>query len=134
MSRRRRCAHRCGLSGIETRPPRWPLRRALHRSGVDTGRLPSARHARRTIDVAFPKARVAVFVDGCFWHMCPEHATWPKNNAEWWRTKLQTNAARDRETTQMLERSGWQVVRLWEHEDVEAAVAKVSKAVNGCPA
>lgn len=70
---------------------------------------------RRTIDIAFPKQKVAVFIDGCFWHGCPEHCVPPKNNAEWWANKLDGNIARDEGTTDHLVASGWTVVRLWEH-------------------
>jgi DNA mismatch endonuclease (patch repair protein) len=84
---------------------------------------------RRTIDIAFPRARVAVFVDGCFWHRCPEHATWPKNNADWWRTKLEANARRDLETSDHLRACGWQVIRVWEHDDAEQSASLVLAAV-----
>ena len=63
------------------------------------------------MDIAFGKAKIAVFMDGCFWHGCPEHATQPKSNAEWWRAKLDKNTARDRETTAHLEAEGWTVLR-----------------------
>lgn len=72
---------------------------------------------RRRADILFTKARVAVFVDGCFWHKCPVHGTEPKANAEWWRAKLQRNVERDRDTDRRLEEAGWTVIRLWEHED-----------------
>ncbi len=71
---------------------------------------------RRAIDIAFTKAKIAVFMDGCFWHGCPEHATQPKTNAEWWRAKLDRNMARDVETTDHLKAEGWTVLRFWEHE------------------
>jgi len=67
-------------------------------------------------DFVFPKIRLAVFVDGCFWHGCPTHATWPANRAEWWRRKIEGNRARDRLVTRMLRRKGWRVLRIWEHE------------------
>jgi DNA G:T-mismatch repair endonuclease len=71
---------------------------------------------RRTIDIAFTKTKVAIFLDGCFWHGCPEHATHPKANAEWWRKKLDRNMSRDIETTEHLAAAGWTVLRFWEHE------------------
>lgn len=74
--------------------------------------------ARRSIDVAFPGRKVAIFIDGCFWHRCPEHYVAVKNNAEWWETKLGRNVERDLETTAWLKASGWLVVRVWEHESV----------------
>lgn len=80
---------------------------------------------RRTIDIAFPGQRVAVFLDGCFWHGCPEHATHPKANAVWWREKLDKNMARDRETTAHLVEQGWTVLRFWEHEAPEDVAARI---------
>jgi DNA mismatch endonuclease (patch repair protein) len=107
------------------------LRSELHRRGfrfrVDF-KIPGLR--RRT-DVAFTRERVAVMVDGCFWHGCPEHGTWPKNNAEWWREKLKTNQRRDRDTDARLGEAGWAVVRVWEHEQPHAAADRVAGAVLG---
>ncbi|RKN11650.1 very short patch repair endonuclease [Streptomyces radicis] len=84
---------------------------------------------RRTIDIAFPGARVAVFLDGCFWHGCPEHATSPRANGAWWRAKLDTNVARDRETTARLTDEGWRVLRFWEHESPEVVAGEVARVV-----
>lgn len=84
---------------------------------------------RRQADIVFRRARVAVFVDGCFWHRCPEHATSPKANGTWWAAKLAANVARDQDTDRRLAEAGWQVVRVWEHEDVEAAAARVAAVV-----
>jgi DNA mismatch endonuclease (patch repair protein) len=67
-------------------------------------------------DFVFPKHRLAVFVDGCFWHCCPRHSTKPRNNATFWRSKLAANNARDRFVTRTLRKQGWRVVRVWEHE------------------
>jgi DNA mismatch endonuclease (patch repair protein) len=67
-------------------------------------------------DFVFPKLKLAVFVDGCFWHGCPRHATQPKNNREFWRRKLAGNKTRDQLVTRTLRRAGWRVVRIWEHE------------------
>jgi len=77
----------------------------------------------------FGTAKVAVFVDGCFWHRCPQHATDPRANAQWWRDKLDRNVARDRETDATLAAQGWLVVRVWEHEDAVAAAARIAEAV-----
>jgi DNA mismatch endonuclease (patch repair protein) len=85
--------------------------------------------ARRRLDMAFTRAKVAVLIDGCFWHGCPEHATQPKANAEWWRQKLDRNMARDRETTEHLVAQGWTVLRFWEHEAPAAVAAQVAAAV-----
>ena len=75
--------------------------------------------------MTFPKSRVAVFVDGCFWHGCPEHGTWPKANASWWRQKIEGNRLRDADTTSRLTEAGWVVVRVWEHEDVDSAAQRI---------
>ena len=106
------------------------LRRALHHAGFRyrVHRRP-VKGVRREADLVFGPARVAVFVDGCFWHGCPEHATWPKNNAEFWREKIETNRRRDADTDARLGEAGWLAVRIWEHETVETAVARVSSIV-----
>jgi len=108
------------------------LRSELHRRGL---RFRLHRRllqgSRRSVDIVFPRARVAVFVDGCFWHGCPLHGTWPKNNAEWWRAKIEANRARDRDTDDRLARQGWTVVRVWEHETVIAAADRVASALLG---
>ena len=98
--------------------PELALRSAVHALGlryrVSAKPLPGL---RRTADLVFPTARVAVFLDGCFWHGCPQHATRPKSNAQWWQSKLDKNMARDRGTSAHLEAAGWTVLRFWEHED-----------------
>lgn len=77
----------------------------------------------------FRPVKVAVFVDGCFWHACPAHGTAPKNNAEWWESKLGRNVQRDRETDCHLRKLGWTVLRFWEHEDMAAAASIVEQVV-----
>ncbi len=67
-------------------------------------------------DLVFPKLRLGVFVDGCFWHGCPKHATKPRNNAAFWRKKFAANTRRDRLVTRTLRNGGWRVLRIWEHE------------------
>ena len=110
--------------------PEVALRRELHRRGarffVDRAPLPGL---RRRADLVFPRRRVAVYVDGCFWHRCPVHATDPKNNAEWWAAKLAGNVARDRDTDACLAAAGWTVVRIWEHEDPIVAADRVQNAL-----
>lgn len=69
------------------------------------------------MDIGWKKRRIAVFIDGCFWHLCPEHGTLPKSNAEWWESKLRANTARDRRTDDVLLSHGWTVLRFWEHEE-----------------
>ena len=71
--------------------------------------------------MVFPRARIAVFVDGCFWHRCPIHQSTPKTNTDWWAQKLATNVRRDRDTDLRLREAGWTVVRVWEHEDMTQA-------------
>jgi len=106
------------------------LRRALHASGLRyrVHRRP-VKGVRREADVVFGPTRVAVFVDGCFWHGCPEHATWPKNNAEFWRRKIEGNRARDLDTDARLAEAGWVAVRVWEHEDPAEAAARIAVIV-----
>lgn len=110
--------------------PEVALRRELHRRGlryfVDRAPL---KGLRRRADLVFPRRKVAVYVDGCFWHSCPEHATKPRNNAQWWADKLAANVARDRNTDERLEAEGWTVVRVWEHEPVADAADKVLRAL-----
>lgn len=104
------------------------LRRELHRRGLRfrveyaVPGLP-----RRRADVAFTRDRLAVFVDGCFWHGCPIHATAPKSNAEWWREKLQRNIERDRDTDRTLALNEWHVQRFWEHDDPVGAAEAVHR-------
>lgn len=84
---------------------------------------------RRTADVAFPTQRIAVFIDGCYWHACPEHGTKAARNADYWSEKLARNVARDAETTSRLQDAGWTVLRFWEHEDPETVATVVAVAV-----
>ena len=79
--------------------------------------------------MAFNKARVAVFIDGCFWHGCPRHATLPKANAAWWRAKFAANIQRDRDTDRRLRTLGWKVLRFWEHESAQSAAQKIERVV-----
>jgi len=106
------------------------LRSALHRMGlrfrVD---FPPLEGSRRRADIVFPRARVVVFVDGCFWHSCPEHGTQPKENSAWWAEKLEQNRRRDADTTRALKEAGWTVLRFWEHEDTDTAADVVRQAV-----
>jgi DNA mismatch endonuclease (patch repair protein) len=110
--------------------PELALRSRLHALGyryrVDTSPIPGL---RRRADLIFSRARVAVYVDGCFWHSCPKHGTWPKANAEWWQVKIGANVARDRDTDRALVAAGWRVVRVWEHEPAERAIRRVAAAV-----
>jgi|GEM_PF-965604 len=84
---------------------------------------------RRVADIAFVGPRVAVFVDGCFWHGCPIHATWPKKNAEFWRTKIIANQRRDRDTDARLHANGWEVARIWAHENPSEVATRIAGTV-----
>lgn len=101
------------------------LRKVLHAMGLRyrVHRRPLSGY-RRTADIVFGPARVAVFVDGCFWHGCPEHGTMPKANAAFWSEKIRRNTERDEDTRRALDESGWLAMQVWEHADpVEAATA-----------
>ena len=108
--------------------PEWAIRRALHAAGYRYRvQYPVPDRPRRTVDIAFTRRRVAVFVDGCFWHGCNQHRGVPVANAEWWREKLSKNVARDADTNEHLRSLGWKVVRVWEHEDVDEAIARIQR-------
>lgn len=82
------------------------------------------------VDIVFPRQRVAVFVDGCFWHGCPEHGRVPKANSHYWSKKLNGNIQRDRRTTVALEGDGWRVIRVWEHVPADVAAETVLAALD----
>lgn len=110
--------------------PEVELRRELHARGRRYRiHVRPVAGLRRTVDIAFTRSRVAVFVDGCFWHRCPEHATFPQTNAEWWAAKLQRNVDRDLDTDVRLVDAGWKVVRIWEHESAVDAADRVEDAL-----
>jgi DNA mismatch endonuclease, patch repair protein len=110
--------------------PELAVRRLVHAAGlryrVDYRPEPSL---RRTADIVFTKQRVAIFIDGCFWHACPEHGTAARSNATYWSEKLQRNYARDADTTTRLEDAGWTVLRFWEHEEPIHVADKVVTTV-----
>jgi DNA mismatch endonuclease, patch repair protein len=115
-------------ANARTTSPEVAVRSALHRRGLrfrKSLRIPIGERWTRP-DVAFPRARVAVFVDGCFWHRCPLHGRSPRTNSDYWGPKLDRNVARDRETDLTLAELGWTVVRAWEHEPPEAIAARVA--------
>ena len=106
--------------------PELALRRELHSRGMRYRvqfKVPG--NNRRTMDVALTRARLAVYVDGCFWHGCPDHHHRPKANPEWWDWKIAGNQARDRSTDDQLRVAGWDVLRCWEHEDPVLAADRV---------
>lgn len=110
--------------------PEKALRSALHRKGlrfrIDEKPIGSL---NRKADIVFRSAKVAIFVDGCFWHGCPVHGTLAKANAEFWSQKIRQNRERDTDTTKCLKAAGWKVIRVWEHEDPEKASQKIHDIV-----
>jgi DNA mismatch endonuclease (patch repair protein) len=110
--------------------PELALRSAVHRLGLRyrVSAKPLA-ELRRTADLVFPRAKVAVFLDGCFWHGCPEHHTVASANARFWADKVEGNRVRDRDTDGRLAAAGWVSVRIWEHEDPQLAARKVQEIV-----
>lgn len=110
--------------------PEVRIRRLLHAAGmryrVGTRPLPEL---RRTADIVFRKERVAVFVDGCYWHGCRIHKRMPKSNTEFWKAKITSNMQRDDETSRVLREAGWLVLRFWEHDDPAVAAQEVIEAV-----
>jgi DNA mismatch endonuclease (patch repair protein) len=107
------------------------LRSLLHRRGLRFRVHYALPNLRRRADIAFPRQRIAVFVDGCFWHGCPEHGTWPKQNADWWHEKIEANRRRDADTDARLGDEGWKVIRIWEHEPAEVAAVAIADVVRG---
>lgn len=118
-----------GNKGRDTRPEK-ALRSAVHALGlryrVALRPLPSL---RRTADLVFTRAQVAVFLDGCFWHACPDHYRPSHINSEFWRSKIGNNVARDAETDRLLRDAGWEIVRVWEHENPQEAAYRVAEVV-----
>ena len=114
---------------VDTKPE-VRLRSLLHRQDLRFRKhvrpVPSL---RCTADVVFPTQRVAVFVDGCFWHCCPDHGTRPKKNGDWWNTKLDRNIERDLRNNDALVAAGWSVLRVWEHQPVDEAASLVQSVV-----
>jgi len=112
--------------------PEIAVRSLVHRAGlryrVAARPLPGL---RRTADLVFRPTKVSVFIDGCYWHMCPEHGHYPASNASYWTPKLQGNVRRDRETDEQLGEAGWLVMRFWEHQPSDAIADAVIAAVGG---
>ncbi len=110
--------------------PELAIRTRLHAMGyryrVDHRPLPAVRTRG---DIVFTRARLVVFVDGCFWHQCPAHRTSPRHNGDWWEAKLAANVERDRTTDLRLAGAGFRVVRIWEHEPPDEAVATIVRAL-----
>lgn len=110
--------------------PEMGVRRLLHRAGyryrVDVRPLPEL---NRRADIVFRPHKVAVFMDGCYWHGCPDHGTRPRTNASYWGSKIEGNMARDRDTDERLTEAGWTVLRYWEHQDAHEVAAQVMEAL-----
>lgn len=110
--------------------PELLLRSALHRAGLRYRKnLRPEPSLKCKADVVFPRARICIFIDGCFWHGCPEHFHLPKKNAEWWHEKVIDNRARDKKKAEALIALGWEVIRIWEHELTEDNIASVVTGV-----
>lgn len=107
--------------------PEVQLRSALHRRGLRFRKDYPVRLDGRLIrpDIVFTRRKIAVFVDGCFWHCCPEHGRPPSVNTGYWSPKLQGNVDRDRLQTSLLQNDGWTVLRIWEHEPIDTAAERV---------
>lgn len=118
-----------GNKGRDTKPE-LALRSAVHARGMRyrVGVRPVPQ-VRRTADIVFSRAKVAVFLDGCFWHGCPEHHRPAKRNTEFWDTKIKGNIDRDANTDALLRKAGWRVIRVWEHEDPAVAAERIAAAV-----
>ncbi|MFE5580159.1 very short patch repair endonuclease [Kitasatospora sp. NPDC056531] len=125
-------ARRRNMQAIRSRDtkPERVIRQLLHAKGlryrVAARPLPDL---RRTADIVFRPARVAVFIDGCYWHGCPEHYVSPKTNPGYWSDKVTRNVERDRDTDQQLTEAGWLVLRFWEHEPSEVCAKKIATTV-----
>jgi DNA mismatch endonuclease (patch repair protein) len=107
------------------------IRRRLHARGMRyrVAYRPLSENRRTTVDIAFPRAKVAVLIDGCFWHGCPQHYREPQTHTDYWQAKIAGNSARDTRTTQALQDAGWQVLRFWSHQPPDEVVSEVEQAV-----
>jgi DNA mismatch endonuclease (patch repair protein) len=111
-------------------PAELALRSTLHGMGLRfrVDQAPFS-DSRRRPDLVFRRAKVAVFVDGCYWHSCPRHGSVPKTNTEWWQAKLARTCARDKDTDRLFKSRGWITVRVWEHEDPASAATRIARIV-----
>ena len=113
--------------------PEVALRSALHRRGLRFRKDLPLRVPGRVVrpDVAFTRQRLAVFIDGCFWHACPVHGNQPRANTDYWGPKLERNVKRDQAVNAALDAAGWHVLRAWEHEPVEEIATRVEETLQG---
>ena len=109
--------------------PELLLRSALHRKGLRFFVDRTINGGRRRVDIVFQTERVAIYVDGCFWHSCPKHGSVPKRNTRWWLDKLAANRKRDQNTDATLRADGWTVLRFWEHDDPDEAAEQIYRVV-----
>ena len=116
---------------VDTKPEQ-AVRSALHRRCLRFRKNLKIDTPIRSVrpDIVFPRHRLAVFIDGCFWHRCPQHGTSPKLNSAYWAPKLDRNVRRDREVDSALSRAGWTVLRAWEHEPADDVAKRVAQALN----
>jgi DNA mismatch endonuclease, patch repair protein len=118
-----------GNRSRDTRPE-VAIRSAVHRRGLRFRKhIAPFPGLRCTADLVFPRERIAVFVDGCFWHGCAQHGKRPSTNSAYWTAKISRNAERDLHNTEALRAAGWTVLRLWEHEQPAAAAARIAREV-----
>lgn len=118
-----------GNRGTDTKPE-LSIRSALHRRGLRFRKhVAPVKGLRCRADLVFPSERVAVFVDGCFWHGCPTHGLRPQTNQAYWDAKIGRNVQRDSRNNDILREAGWTVVRIWEHEPVETATKRIETLV-----
>lgn len=124
-------SHRMRMNRRVDTGPELVFRSALHRRGLRFRKDLPIRLEKRSVrpDVVFPRKRVAIFIDGCFWHGCPEHGSLPKANGDYWTTKLDANKRRDAEVSDALRRLRWTVFRFWEHEDLAACAVQIETAL-----
>jgi DNA mismatch endonuclease (patch repair protein) len=123
-----------GNRAEDTRPE-VAVRSAVHALGLRFRKhVAPVRGLRCRADLVFARQRVAVFVDGCFWHGCPEHGVSPRTNSSYWQAKLGGNVDRDRRNDAVLGEAGWTVVRVWEHEDPRAAALRIASCLQAAEA
>ena len=129
FSRRKRSAVMAAIRGRENRSTELKLIAIMREHGVTGWRRGFVLMGKP--DFVFPKQRLAVFVDGCFWHGCPKHGTLPKTNAVFWSAKIAYNRARDRRVTRTLKGLGWKVIRIWEHALAPKRVSRTVARISG---